>query len=113
MNQSMNQTTDSIRFFNDNLSFFAQSAGTVEYTCNIVPANYTYTYACRDIYNTIKTSGHSSSEKYTSHFIWKGSEGLRRLLLCERWVGNWTELQHIDPHSSGYHSLSFLSSWAA
>ena len=30
-------------------------------------------------------------EKYTSHFIWKGCvwEG----------VGDWTELQHIDPHS--------------
>ena len=31
--------------------------------------NYTYTYACRNIFNTIKTSGHSSLEKYTSHFI--------------------------------------------
>ena len=40
--------------------------------------NYTYTYACRNIFNTIKTSGHSSLEKYTSHFIErvrKGYEG--------------------------------------
>ena len=44
--------------------------------------NYTYTYACRNIFNTITTSGHSSLEKYTSHFIWKGSKGL-----CVR--GSW------------------------
>ena len=30
--------------------------------------------------------------------------------MCERWVGDQTELQHIDPHSSGYHSPF---SWAA
>ena len=28
-------------------------------------------------------------------------------------VGNWTELPHINPHSYGYHSLSFPFSWAA
>ena len=55
--------------------------------------------------NTIKTSGHSSLGKYTSHIIER--------VVCERWVGNWTELQHIDPHSSGYNSISFLFSWAA
>ena len=49
--------------------------------------------------DAIKTSGHSSLEKYTSHFIWKGCvwEGVR----------DRTELQHIDPHSSGYNSISF------
>ena len=26
------------------------------------------------------TSGHSSLEKYTAHFIWKGSKGLRKVL---------------------------------
>ena len=53
--------------------------------------------------DAMKTSRHRSLEKYTSHFIWKGCvwEG----------VEDWTELQHIDPHSSGYHSLSFLFSW--
>ena len=35
----------------------------------IVRTNYTYTYACRNIFNTIKMSGNSSLEKYTSHFI--------------------------------------------
>ena len=44
--------------------------------------NVTYSYAdaCKSIFNTIKTSGHSSLEKYTSHFIWKGSKGLRKVL---------------------------------
>ena len=51
--------------------------------------NYTYTYACSNIFNTIKMSGHSSLEKYTSHFIER--------IVCERLVGDWTELQHIAP----------------
>ena len=57
--------------------------------CCIVTTNYTY--ASRNIFNTIKTSRHGSLEKYTSHFIWKGSKGLWRVLLCERWVGDWTK----------------------
>ena len=47
--------------------------------------------------DAMKTSRHSSLEKYTSLFIWKGSNRLLKVLLCERWVGDWTELQHIDP----------------
>ena len=75
--------------------------------CCIAMNNYTYTYACRNIFNIIKTSGQSSLEKYTSHFIER--------VVYERWVGDGTELQHIDPppNSYGYHSLSFLFSWAA
>ena len=41
------------------------------------------------------------------------SKGLLKVLLCERWVGDWTELQHIDPHSYGHNSVSFPFSWAA
>ena len=52
-----------------------------------------------------KDERHSSLEKYTSHFIWKG------------WVwevvGDGTELQHIDPHSIGHNCISFPFSWAA
>ena len=58
-------------------------------------------------------SGHTSLEKYTSHFIWKGSKGLLKVLLFERWVGDWIELQHIDPHSYGHNSVSFPFTWAA
>ena len=63
--------------------------------------------------DTVKTSEHSSLEKYISHIIWKGSKGLLKVLLCERWVGGWTELQHIDPHSYGHNSVSFPFFWAA
>ena len=44
---------------------------------------YSYADACRNIFNTIKTSGHSSLEKYTSHFIQKGLKGLQKVL-CMR-----------------------------
>ena len=46
-------------------------------------------------------------------FYWKGSKGLRMVLLCEMWVGDWTELQHIDSLSSDYNSISFPFFWAA
>ena len=36
-----------------------------------------------------------------------------KVLLSERWVGDWTELQHIDPDSYGHNSVSFPFSWAA
>ena len=62
--------------------------------------------------DTIKTSEDTSLEKYTSHFIWKGSKGLLKVLLWEG-VRDRTELQHIDPHSSGHISVSFLFSCAA
>ena len=56
--------------------------------------------------DTIRTSGHSSLEKYTSHFIER--------VVSERWVGDWTELQHMTPpNSSGYNGISFPFSWAA
>ena len=73
---------------------------------------YTYTYACRNIMMQWRRAD-TSLGKYTSHFIWKGSKGLLKVLLCERWVGDWTELQHIDPHSYGHNSISFPFSWAA
>ena len=63
--------------------------------------------------DAMKTSGHSSLEKYTSHFIWKGSEGLLKVLQSEMWVEDWTELQHIDPYSYGHNCVSFSFSWAA
>ena len=55
--------------------------------------------------DTIKDERHSLLEKYTSHFIWK---------VC-MWegVGDWTQLQHIDPHSICHNRVSFLFSCAA
>ena len=63
--------------------------------------------------DTIKTSGHRSLGKYSSYFVWKGSKGLLKVLLCERWVGGWTELQHIDPHYYDHNSVCFPFSWTA
>ena len=52
-----------------------------------------------------KDEQHSSLEKYTSHFIER--------VVYERELETKQRQQHIDPHSSGYHSLSFPFSWAA
>ena len=43
----------------------------------------------------------------------KGSERVTKYIICERWVGDWIKLQHIDHHSSGHSSISFSLSWAA
>ena len=69
-----------------------------------------YTYACRNIVNTIKTSEDSSLEKYTSHFIWKGYE---RFIV---WEVSWRlnkDCNILTPSSSGYSSASFSFCWAA
>ena len=56
--------------------------------------------------DAIKTSGHSSLEKYTSHFI--------ESVVCERWVGDWTKTAtYWPPSSSSDSSASFSFSWAA
>ena len=39
---------------------------------------YSYADACINIFNTVKTSGHSSLEKYTSHFIERVRKGYER-----------------------------------
>ena len=63
--------------------------------------NYTYTYTYRNIFNTIKTSGHSSLEKYTSHFIER--------VVCERELETEQRLQHIDvPHQLFWLSQPFF-----
>ena len=65
-----------------------------------------YIHICMQKHNdTIMTNEHSSLEKYTSQFIEK--------VVCERELETEQRLQHIDPHSSGYHSLNFPFSWAA
>ena len=51
------------------INFLSQS-----FWCNIDIVTYSYADGCRNIFNSIKISGHSSLEKYTSHFIRKGYE---------------------------------------
>ena len=77
----------------------------LHYYCCVAMNNYTYTYTyAYRTWRHNKDERHSSLEKYTSHFIWKGCvwEG----------VGDRTELQHIDPHSIGHNRISFPFSWA-
>ena len=62
---------------------------------------YSYADACRNIFNTIKTSGHSSLEKYTSHFIER--------VVCERELETEQRLQHIDPPPTLLAIIAFLS----
>ena len=83
--------------------------------CCIVTTDYTYTHTYM-----LKHIQHKKDERtqffrkiYLSHFIFERVAKGLILVMCERWVRDWTELQHIDPHSSGYHSFSFLFSWAA
>ena len=75
--------------------------------------NYTNTYTCmqntmtqwrRATHDQMKTSDTVLRKIYLSLYlkgcVWEG-------------VGDWTELQHIDPHSIGHNRFSFPFSWAA
>ena len=76
---------------------------------------YLYAVACRNIFNTIKTSGHSSFKKYTSHFYLKGLERVTKGIIVWEvsWRLNRTTTYWPLPNSSGYSSVSFPFSWAA
>ena len=69
-----------------------------------------YTYTCGNIVNTIMTNEHTSLEKiYLSHFIQNGFERV----LCERWVGDWTNCNILTLSSFVFISASFSFCWAA
>ena len=51
--------------------------------------------------DAITTSGHSSLEKYTSHFIER--------VVCERWVGDWTKTATYWPSPTLLAITDFLS----
>ena len=59
--------------------------------------NQLYIYTCGNIVNTIKTNGHSSLEKYTPNTLFEMvGKGCERVM-CERWVGDWTEAETYWP----------------
>ena len=62
-------------------------------------------HSCRNITTQWRRATQFFRKIYLSLY-WKGSKGLLKVLLCERWVGDLTELQHIDPHSHGHNSVS-------
>ena len=73
----------------------------------------TYSYACRNIINTIMTKHSSFRKIYLSHFIWNGTKGLRKGYV---WEVSWTlnkDCNILTPSSSGYSSTSFSSCGAA
>ena len=47
------------------------------------------------------TNEHASLEKYTSHTLFER-------VVCERWVGNWTDCNILTPSSSVFSSTCFL-----
>ena len=82
--------------------------------CCIVTTNYTQTYTCGNIVNTIMTSEHSSLEKYTSHTLFEMvAKGLQKGYVWEvSWKLN-KDCNILTPSSSSYSSTSFLFCWAA
>ena len=64
--------------------------------------------------STIMTNEHTSLERYTSHTFF--SKGLRKAcerLICERWVGDWTNCNILTLSSFVLSSTSFSFCWAA
>ena len=54
-----------------------------------------------ETWSTIMTNEHTSLEKYTSHTLCER-------VVCEMWVGDWTDCNILTPSSSDYSSTSFL-----
>ena len=80
-----------------------------------IKANYTYTYTYTSVCRIITTTQYRRATQffrkiYLSLYL-KGFERVTKGFTV--WVGGWTELQHIDPHSYGHNSVSFPFSWAA
>ena len=58
--------------------------------------NHTHTHMQKHIQH----NNHERTQLFRKIYLWlywKGSKGLRWVLLCERWVRDRIELQHIDP----------------
>ena len=68
-----------------------------------------YTYTCGNKINNNNERTHIFRKIYLSHFFRKGCERV----VCERWVGDWTDCNILTPSSSDYSSTSFSFCWAA
>ena len=68
-----------------------------------------YTYTCRNKINNNDEQTRIFRKIYLSHFIWNGCERV----MCERWVGDWTNCNILTPCSSVFSSTSFSFCWAA
>ena len=68
-----------------------------------------YTYTCRNKINNKDERTHFFRKIYLSHFIRNGCERV----MCERWVGDWTNCNILTPSSFVFSSTSFSFCWAA
>ena len=81
----------------------------VGWICNIL--------ICRCVQKHIQSNKDERTQFFRKIYLslyLNGFERVTKGIICERWVADWKELQHIDtPNSSGYSSISFPFSWAA
>ena len=66
-----------------------------------------YTYTCGNKINNNDERTHFFRKIYLSHFIRNGCERV----MCERWVGDWTDCNILTPSSSVFNSASFSFCW--
>ena len=78
------------------------------YCCIGVIHTQPYTYACRNKINSNDERTHFFRKIYLPHFIQNGCERV----MCERWVGDWTNCNILTPSSFVFSSTSF-SFWSA
>ena len=63
---------------------------------------YVYIYIYGNIINNNDERTHFFRKIYLSHFIRKGCERV----VCEKWIGDWTDCNILTPSSSGHSSTS-------
>ena len=81
--------------------------------CCTVTTNYTYIYTCGNKINNNDERTHFFRKIYLRHFIRKWLlKGCERVM-CERWVGDWTNCNILTPISFVFSSTSFSVCWAA
>ena len=71
--------------------------------------NQLYTYTCGNIINNNDERTHFFRKIYLPHFIRNGCERV----MCERWVGDWTNCNILTPSSFVFSITSFSFCWAA
>ena len=77
---------------------------------NILPSwLVTYTDECGNKINNNDERTHFFRKIYLSYFIRKGCERV----MCEKWVGDWTNCNILTPSSSVFSGTSFSFPWAA
>ena len=104
-----------VYLFNISFNVTIGKSTTVYYCCIAMTTMHTHIHACRNITTQWRRATQFFRKIYLSLYL-KGFERVTKGFTVweESWrVGDWTELQHIDPHSYGHNSVYFPFSWAA